>query len=226
MLSNGDQCWMFKSCFFGFLWAVLNFVPQVLAVFIYPVFPFQMTLVAIAIFLWTLEFSWTVFVLRGAELPSKAELISRLFIFVVLLLICLIEFGFVFIWSWNLNVRFLTISVISLLLESSLCIHYALYPHGVFKISCIWSLVPSPNRRTAEEAAPNRARAAQSAANLRSERLLGQPEQCPICMDRPVDRITPCGHKFCSQCLDVTRECPLCRRNIDDSSPLQLYVNV
>ena len=46
-------------------------------------------------------------------------------------------------------------------------------------------------------------------------------EQCCICMDRRVNRATPCLHRFCDKCLDMLfsqptgwGHCPICRQKI------------
>lgn len=41
--------------------------------------------------------------------------------------------------------------------------------------------------------------------------------ECPICYERETDCIiSPCGHKYCSSCVDKIQECALCRVVITD----------
>lgn len=47
--------------------------------------------------------------------------------------------------------------------------------------------------------------------------------ECSICMDNICDNILlPCGHLFCSTCLDQFKQCPTCRIHI--LSKRKLYI--
>ena len=50
-------------------------------------------------------------------------------------------------------------------------------------------------------------------------------ESCPVCWrDFSVSIkpcFLPCGHSYCSECLDGVRSCPLCRRRIPSNYKLQ-----
>ena len=47
--------------------------------------------------------------------------------------------------------------------------------------------------------------------------------ECSICMDNVCDNILlPCGHLFCSTCLDQFKQCPTCRIHI--LSKRKLYI--
>lgn len=47
--------------------------------------------------------------------------------------------------------------------------------------------------------------------------------ECSICMDNISDNILlPCGHLFCSNCLNQLKECPTCRIHI--LSKRRLYI--
>jgi len=51
--------------------------------------------------------------------------------------------------------------------------------------------------------------------------------ECPICLEDLENKFvttTPCGHKFCLQCIFTMLEpiCPMCRANIEKQMPLKL----
>jgi hypothetical protein len=47
--------------------------------------------------------------------------------------------------------------------------------------------------------------------------------ECPICMDNICDNVLlPCGHLFCSNCLNQFTQCPTCRIHI--LSKRKLYI--
>ncbi len=58
----------------------------------------------------------------------------------------------------------------------------------------------------------------------RRSATLGPPEICVICQERAGDKVTNCGHMFCSACLDSlpNSNCPLCRRAITGVQDLRV----
>lgn len=51
--------------------------------------------------------------------------------------------------------------------------------------------------------------------------------ECPICLEDLQNKFvctTPCGHKFCLQCILTFLEpvCPMCRANVERQMPLKL----
>lgn len=43
---------------------------------------------------------------------------------------------------------------------------------------------------------------------------------CPICLNNPIDRYINCGHTFCSNCIEKTHYCYLCRNKIEKVNKL------
>jgi hypothetical protein len=50
-----------------------------------------------------------------------------------------------------------------------------------------------------------------------------QKKMCPVCFDNEVNTaLVPCGHTYCSYCINKTNNCYICRGNIRNKIKLFL----
>jgi hypothetical protein len=47
--------------------------------------------------------------------------------------------------------------------------------------------------------------------------------ECPVCLDKPRSMACiPCGHLFCTECVKLCGDCPICRKSIDGA--MKVYI--
>lgn len=48
---------------------------------------------------------------------------------------------------------------------------------------------------------------------------------CCICIDRRINRVLPCGHTFCLECILSQQVCPKCRQPFDELGIKRLFLD-
>lgn len=77
--------------------------------------------------------------------------------------------------------------------------------------------------RAAERRPPSVASATDSYAFFSSqvEEAVREQQQCPICMERPMDTAVDCGHRLCGACAQRITSCHACRAAV--TTRLRVY---
>ena len=68
--------------------------------------------------------------------------------------------------------------------------------------------------RQLKEAEAAATAAAATAAAAAAAKASASPQECGMCLDKPVDCVFDCGHLCCFECAEMISNCHICRQPI------------